>query len=102
MRNDRSEERIPNDGYKNSGSRTRCPYCMRGRVVIREKRTIHSDDADFRKDYSRRRRQCINCKALWSTVEIHASVWKLIRQVIDMAADKIEHEKGQNEVQKQE
>ena len=83
------EDRIPDDKYKSRSSRTRCPYCKKGKVSIREKRTIPSRDADFRKDYSRRRRLCLNCKARWTTVEIHASIWKLIRKIIE-EADKVQ------------
>ena len=93
------EDRIPDDGYKSRGSRTRCPYCKKGKVCIREKRTIPSKDADFRKDYSRRRRLCLNCNAKWTTVEIHASVWKLIRKIIE-EADKISASKAKDETQK--
>lgn len=82
------EDKIPDDDYKKRGSRTRCPYCKKGVVRIVEKRTVPSKDNDFRKDYSRRRRLCTLCAARWTTVEIHASVWKLIRQVIE-EADKL-------------
>lgn len=81
------EERIPDDGYKKSNCRTRCPYCKQGKVIVREKRTIKSHDDDFRKDYARRRRQCLSCGQRWSTVEIHSSIWKLIRQIIDASSE---------------
>ena len=78
-----ADERIPSDGYQNAKSRTRCPYCDGNHVKVLDKRTVRSLNEDKRMDYSRRRRECQKCMKRWTTVEIHAAVWKIFRELID-------------------
>jgi transcriptional regulator NrdR family protein len=66
------------ENFKNS-KKHRCPQCKHIGVSVTDKRNQYGTEPYL--DYSRRRRQCNQCSYKWSTVEIHAKFYDLMKKV---------------------
>ena len=75
----RPEKGMVPENFKNP-KRHRCPMCLHVGGLLTDKRNAYGED-DPLMDYSRRRRGCKKCGHRWSTVEVHARFYDLMKRV---------------------